>query len=183
MDQSAANQYPIHICGAFFSSITGTSTDGTPIVTKSMIYVSQDVSGFFLSYETMMDLGTLSRDFPTPGCAFPSTNSQINGLLSTDSTPPRPSTEPCQCPRRGPVPPRPTKLPFPCTPDNNDQMEEWLRHYFGSSVFNVCPHQPLPSMDRPLLEIHLSKDPVPIAHSKPASIPIHWQQQVYDELM
>ena len=38
-------------------------------------------------------------------------------------------------------------------------------------------------MDGPPLEIHLSKDAVPIAHSKPASIPIHWQQQVYDELM
>ena len=36
----------------------------------SMIYVSRDVEDFFLSLESMFELGILSRYFPTPGSAF-----------------------------------------------------------------------------------------------------------------
>lgn len=38
-------------------------------------------------------------------------------------------------------------------------------------------------MEGPPLEINLKDDAEPFAHTKPAKIPLHWQQQVYEDLM
>ena len=56
--------------GAFLAEIHGTTADGQIITCKAMIYVSRDVQGFYLSYTTMIDLGMLPKNFPTPGCAL-----------------------------------------------------------------------------------------------------------------
>ena len=60
---NAANKSPIKIDGAFFSEIRGINTDGSVITCKAMIYVSRNVSRFFLSYATMIDLGMLPKNF------------------------------------------------------------------------------------------------------------------------
>ena len=36
-----------------------------------IVYVSDSVTGFFLSYETMVDLLIINKDFPTVGSQLP----------------------------------------------------------------------------------------------------------------
>lgn len=43
--------------------------------------------------------------------------------------------------------------------------------------------QPLPVIERSPLEIHLKDDAEPFPHTKTAKIPLHWQQQVNEDLM
>ena len=85
----------------------------------------------------------------------------------------------CSCPQCGEAPPRP---PFPCTPENNAKMKAWCLYRYGST-FNTCPHCALPSMEGPLIEIHVNPTAPPKACHTPANIPLHWQQQVYDNLV
>ena len=62
-------------------------------------------------------------------------------------------------------------------------MKEWLLQTFASSTFNTCPHRPLPCMTGPPVEIHLKDDASPKAVHKPAPVPVHWQDQVYKDLL
>ena len=181
---NAANKSSIHIDGAFFGTISGRTQSGTILSTKSMIYVSRDVRGFYLSYDTMLNLDMLPKSFPAPGCAGVDITSEgTDGLIQSMNSHAIPKADSCNCPKRKPVPTRPTELPFECTPENNEKMKEWLLKYFENSTFNNCPHTPLPVMEGPPLEIHLKDDAKPFAHTKPAKIPLHWQQQVYEDLM
>ncbi len=203
MSLDAANKSPICIDGAFFATITGLQADGTPIECKSMTYVSRDVHSFYLSEETMMALGMLSPDFPSPGCALnskasttsilspsavfdnvPSTQTASLRAINEGCTSQRtPEDKVCDCPIRRAVPPRPTELPFPCTPENNGKMKQWLLDRYADSTFNTCPHRPIPCMAGPPLEIHLKEDAVPYARHKARPIPVHWEKQVYEDLL
>ena len=181
---NAANKSAIHIDGAFFGTISGRTSDGTILRTKSMIYVSRDVRGFYLSYDTMLNLNMLPKSFPAPGCAGLNLRSEgTEGLIQSMNSHSIPTKSECDCPKRTTVPPRPDKLPFECSPENNERMKAWLLDYFKESTFNNCPHTPLPAMEGPPLEIHLKDDAKPFAHTKAARIPLHWQQQVYEDLM
>ena len=62
-------------------------------------------------------------------------------------------------------------------------MKDWLLQTFASSTFNTCPHRPLPCMTGPPVEIHLEDDALPKAVHKPAPVPVHWQDQVYKDLL
>ena len=159
---NAANKSPIDIQGAFFARITGVCHDGTPITTRTMVYVSKDVKGFYISEETMHGLGMLHTRAPTPRCALESKNHEdspplndlegsIRALHGGCSSPSHCDADdtPCKCPQRQAVPPRHTKLPFECKPENNSKMKGWLLDYFRSSTFNMCPHSPLPCMAGP----------------------------------
>ena len=162
---NAANKSAIHIDGAFFGTISGRTQTGSVISTKSMIYVSRDVRGFYLSYDTMLNLDMLPKSFPTPGCASSNIASEgVEGLLESMDSHTIPAAE-CDCPDRQSVPMRPTELPFACTAENNSKMKEWLLDYFKNSTFNTCPHTPLPVMEGPPLEIHLKDDAKPFAHT------------------
>ena len=66
---------------------------------------------------------------------------------------------------------------------NNEKMRDWLLKYYPSSTFNTCPHQALPSMDRPPVEIHLKDNAVLVARHKAIPVPVHWQEQVRQDLM
>ena len=179
---NAANKSPIRIDGAFNATFKGQSHNGGSVTCQSTVYVSRDVSTMYLSYDTMVNLGIVNRDFPQIGLysANPETDpvmppsdsesSLICGVANVDGSI-------CQCPKRTAVPPRPTSLPFPCTPENNDKMRDWLLDYYGTSSFNTCPHQSLPTMDGPPVEIHLKDNAVPVARHKPIPVPVHWQEQ------
>ena len=164
---NAANESPISIDGAFFATITGIKADATPITCKTMVYVSKSLRGFYLSEATMMDLGMLSRNFPTPGCALAkredkapdnthqddTTLVQSASIRAVDegcSSKRSPSTPSCDCPVRESVPSPPSALPFPCTSENNLKMKEWLLKRYSSSTFNTCPHRPMPCMAGPI---------------------------------
>ena len=124
---NAANKSAIRIEGAFFADITGTTADGSTITVKAMIYVSNDVQGFYLSYSTMIDLGMLPKNFPTPGCAQidQQTDFARVGEICGETTPPTHSpfeapAPPCGgCRREESIPDRPSSLPFECIPENN----------------------------------------------------------------
>ena len=92
-------------------------------------------------------------------------------------------TEPCTCPQRTAVPPLPQALPFPCTPDNNPKMREWLLKRYAASTFNTCPHQALHCMTGPPIEIHVDPHAKPVACHTPAPIPLHWQEKVREDLL
>ncbi len=68
---NAANRSVIKIDGAFFTRIQTRAPDGNVITCHTMTYVSSAVKGFYLSYETMLDLGILGPSFPTHQCPSP----------------------------------------------------------------------------------------------------------------
>ena len=186
---NAANKSPIKIDGAFFGKLSGKSPTGKTISCRSMIYVSRDVKSLYLSYDTMLDLGILNKNFPQIGM-FPSDQQQTS---SRNSDTPRMNTGMicgatkddggiCDCPKRTPVPPRPEEFPIPCTPENNSKMKAWLLDRYKSSTFNRCPHQLLPTMLGPPVEIHIKDDAKPIACHKATPIPLHWQKTVESDL-
>ena len=113
------------------------------IATSAWIYLSDCVSDFFLSYDTMLDLWILGRNFQEIGefrqnQEIASQSTSLTGNPLSDVV-----NDLCQCPRRGPVPPRPDKLPF--SPIKvNERMREWLLDTCRSSTFNtvhaLIPH-------------------------------------------
>ena len=62
-------------------------------------------------------------------------------------------------------------------------MKAWLLDWYGSSTFNTCPHQALPCMEGPPIEIHVDPAATPKACHTPATVPLHWQQRVHDDLL
>ena len=50
----AASKSTICIDGAFFVTLSGETADGLVMTCKTMVYVSRDVNGFYLSYSTML---------------------------------------------------------------------------------------------------------------------------------
>jgi len=188
---SAANRSPISIEGAFFAKLATKSRSGEIATCHSMVYVSSSVKSMYLSYESLLNLGLLPHTFPSidddvnqqraPRTA-PSVNAtrEINDGYSTHHDA---HDVPCPCPLRQVAPQRPTKLPFPCIPENNVRMKAWLLERYAASTFNTCPHRALPCMEGPAVEIHLDPTATPKACHTPANVPIHWQQRVYDDLL
>ena len=186
----AANKSKIRIEGAFLAILEGKDPDGAAVSCRTMIYVSSDVNRLFLSFESLLSLGILPPDFPTIGATRhqrddinhqPSPHS-INAMVGRCS-PGTEDVDKCSCPIRKKPPLRPSHLPFPCTPSNNEKMRDWLLNRFSSSTFNTCAHRPLPSMDGPPVEIHLDDGAVPRACHTAATIPLHWQDQVHEDLL
>lgn len=183
MSLSAANKSAITITGALLTHLSGDTSSGGTVSCPTMVYVSPSVTGFYLSYETMIDLGIINNEFPSVGSVF---HADVSGLETNEVLSPSlvngDIDKICDCPERGSVPPMPMKLPFEPIPDNNEKMRSWLLETFKASTFNTCPHRPLPQMTGPPLEIHLDDGAIPKACHTPATIPLHWQQQVKADL-
>ena len=144
----AANKHPVNVLGAFRAVFSGSSPKGEVIKCDGVVYVSDSVQGFFLSYETMVDLLIINRDFPTIG-AQPLTQEGQTATLSSSSEPqvgvldsdcPNQGDDgiSCECPPRSLVPSRPTSLPFEATEENCERMRKWLLERYAGSTFNVC---------------------------------------------
>lgn len=186
---NAANKSPIRIDGVFHAHIKGASATRNTPACQSMVYVSRDVRSLYLSYDSMLQLGVINYDFPVVGKfqtkptdtlrideeSSPPSNGSICGATKDDGGI-------CDCPRRTPVPVRPNELPLSCSPENNGKMRDWLLKRYSSSTFNTCPHQQLPRMDGPPIEIHLKEGTQPVACHKAIPIPVHWQEKVYADL-
>ena len=204
MSLSAANRSPISIEGAFFAKLTTKSPQGGESSCRSMVYVSSSVHDMYLSYESLLDLGLLadggfqyirnvanphdqrqdeSQESETPrsqGTPIINATRSINDGCDAATEPHNPS---CSCPQRQAPPLRPSELPFPCTLENKERMKTWLLERYASSTFNTCPHRPLQCMDVPPVEIHMESTATPKACHTPASIPLHWQQRVHEDLL
>ena len=190
---TAANKNPISVRGEFAGHFQGDSPDGTTISCIDTVFVSPSVTGFFLSFNTMIKLKIVKDTFPTIGSClvmpdgYEHTNRKhdnqdtlsiraINaGCVQTVSV-----GDTCRCPQRSAVPLRPAALPFPAKAENIPKMREWLLQRYASSTFNTCPHKPLQEMAGPPLEIHVDKAAKPRVCNTPAPVPLHWQQPVKD---
>ena len=198
LNVSAANRSPIQIEGAFFARISGRSPRGDIVTCRSMVYVSSTVQDTYLSHSTMLNLGIVGSDFPAigtanqqPQCGDASDGAvhdtaSINVLRELGSgcvTSSSPSPSTCSCPQRASPPLRPPELPFAPTPENNGRMKQWLLDQYASSTFNTCPHRPLSCMEGPPVEIHIDPSATPRACHTPATVALHWQQQVHEDLL
>ena len=185
MDLMAANKSPIPIKGSILLRIHCSSADGEKVSTAAMVYVSRMAKGLYLSMEMLLDLGILSQNFPA--ITLMAVSSEIcnneREPVSQEKIKKCHLGTSCSCPTRCSPPVRPQALPFECIPENNIKMKQWLLETFASSTFNTCPHQALPCMSGPPVEIHLKTGAPPVAVHKAASIPIHWQDQVHSDLL
>ena len=86
------------------------------------------MTGFFLLYETIVDLLIIKNDFPTIVSQLPHQNSEVavssnendpNGLDSHEDVT-------CDCPPRSKVPDRPNKLPFETKDANVSKIRDLL---------------------------------------------------------
>ena len=188
---NAANKSPIRIDGAFVVGLKGRSSSNKVVSCRTTLYVSQDVKSLFLSYDSMLSLGIICPEFPKIGMFPPQDNnnsqkatninvltSNVDGICGGTKD----DGDICECPRRTDVPDRPNALPFPCTPGNVPRMRAWLLERYKGSTFNKCPHQKLPVMHGPPVEIHLQDGVKPLACHKAASVPLHWQEKVHADL-
>ena len=61
-------------------------------------------------------------------------------------------------------------------------MKEWLLRYYSNSTFNNCTHQPLPEVSGPPLKLAIKPDAILPCHIKPYRVPLHWKQEVEEQL-
>ena len=186
----AVNAARISIDGAILLRLVGTTKDGTKVEAAVMAYISPDVKDFFLSKEAMIQLGIINRDFPQVA-VLPEIRDTICCQVVVDETK-APEAIPdatkstraeCGCLKRQLPPKAPESLPFPCLPENRGKMKQWLLETYASSTFNKCPHQVLPTMEGPPLQVHLRPDAKPVAVRTPAPVALHWQEKVKSDIM
>ena len=67
MNIRAANKNRINIVGAFEAMLEGRTPSGETISCLSLVYVSDSVNEFFLSFDSMLDLGIINQAFPSVG--------------------------------------------------------------------------------------------------------------------
>ena len=134
----------------------------------------------------MLQLGIIDSDFPTIGKFNNGTCEVTRKTLSQATTwsdgsicgAAKDDGGICECRQKTVVPDCQKQLLFPCTPANNNRMRDWLLKCYASSTLNTCPHQQLPRMDGPPVEIHLREDAKPTA----TPVPMHCQEKVYFDL-
>ena len=179
----AANTAPITIDGAVFIRLSGKSRDDREVEAAVVVYISPDARSFFLSREAMVQLGIVSQDFPQLGAALNELPScHAIGTAEVPDVVPNSKFAECGCLRRETPLDKPDSLPFPCLPENKSKMKNWLLNRYASSTFNKCPHQLLPTMEGPPIQIHIDPNVKPIALRKPAPVPLHRQDRVEHEL-
>ena len=164
---NGANKSDLGVLGAVIMEFSYETPSRSLVWTRQLCYVCEHIDSTYISREALKELGCIDKNFPLP-----------KPELAAVSRPsdPEPSTA-CSCPRRASPPPLPTKIPGDIGEDV-PRLKEWLLKYYGSSTFNVCDHQPLPSMSGPLLRLHIDDSQPPPPCHKVVPIPIHWRGRV-----
>ena len=180
----AANTATISIDGAIVIRLSGHTKTGQAVEAATMVYISPEANSFFLSKEAMIQLGIIPQNFPELGQAFLACHRSHTDEHAEvcANIPTNPSRADCSCLLRKQPPGRPDKLSFACTQENTDKIKDWLLNRYASSTFNKCPHQILPTMEGPAIQIHVDPKATPIAIHTPAPVPLHWQEQVERDL-
>ena len=152
---SAANRQTIDVVGDFRADFIGYSPAGKKISWNSVVHVSGSVSGFFLSFDTLIKLMVVERNFPVVGnCPANSQDEESSKGVSKQDVElsvralnfgclEENDNGGCDCPQRSAVPRKPATLPFAPIPENIEKMKKWLMDRYASSTFNTCPHRPL----------------------------------------
>ena len=162
--------------GGIFVEVATNDASGALRTTKQLLYVSSKIGKAFLCREALIALGVIPSNFPSVPVSWPT-----DSLVSVEDL----GQPQCSCPkRRESPPPIPDKLPpgLSATDANVPALKQWLLDYYGSTTFNTCEHQPLPMMKCEPLELHVDPEARPVAIHKPALVPIHWQEKVYQDL-
>ena len=157
----------VNVTGAVFMQLSGCDENGERHCARTMVYISPDAGAFYLSRTAMEQLKIIPPSFPQVGAAAAVHDSKVS---------------PCGCPTRTEPPGRPGQLPFPATAENTARMKDWLLSRYASSTFNRCPHQPLPTMTGPEMEIRVSETCTPSVTRRPVRVPTHWQERVKRDL-
>ena len=171
---SAVSKFGLKVLGACFLRLSGISDDKRSISCGAFVYISSDVTGFYLSQSAMLQLQIVSSNFPSVSAA--ELNVVSGGI-------PDPVLSECGCSKRTLPPGTQETLPFPATEDNIEHMKQWLLDRYSGSTFNICPHQLLPEMSGPAVEIHIDHDAKPTAVTVPGHVLLHWQDQVEKDLI
>ena len=138
----------ITIYGALIIRLHGVSSTGEEFSAAAIVYVSPDITGFYMSEDVMKQLCIIPPGFPAIGGALNSTRPHcINEVFSVEPK--------CPCLPRTAPPERPDQLPMDATEDNIPAMEAYLLERYKGSVFNQCIHQPAPKMSGPPMRIHV----------------------------
>ena len=183
----AANTAPIRVDGAIIIRLSGTTKHGDHVEAAVITYISPDAEHFYLSRDAMIQLGIIDKDFPQLGATHNShTHNPVtlthNMSVLAEISDSKTVYADCGCLKREMPPAKPDKLPFECVLENVDKMKTWLLTQYSSSTFNKCPHQKLPDMEGPPIRIHVDPNATPISLSKPAPVPLHWQEEVENDL-
>ena len=166
-----ANADAITVKRVVDGTISAVSNTGERLFHSGRIYIASGIRDCYISCDAMRDLKIINERFPLPGSGDSPSCGLCVAAAKTDETP-------CDCPRRTAPPTPPPFLPFSATVENIPKMKAWLLRHFASSTFNQCPHQLLPVMTGPPLEIHLDPDATPRYVSTPSTVPLHWQEKV-----
>ena len=159
----------ITIFGALLLRLRGVSGTGEEYSAAAIVYVSPDVSGFYMSQDVMIQLCIVPREFPAIGGAKPTLCSNEEGSKHSDD---------CPCYPHSPPPGRPDELPMLATEENIPKMKEFLLERYKDSVFNQCTHQPTPKMKGPPMRIHVDPEATPSAATTPVKCPLHLESQM-----
>ena len=177
LNMRGAIQEDLGVCGGIVADISTADQSGSERCTKQLIYLSSKLDNAFMCKEALVGLGALSASFP----AIPASNLTLFAAavdIETDS--PR-----CSCPKRpDEPPPLPTSLPpgLQATPEGVPAMKEWILNHYAASTFNICEHQPLPMMGGEPLRLYVDPEAKPLTIHKPALVPVHWQDKVFQDL-
>ena len=143
--------------------------------TRQLCYVSKSVKGIYLSETACIDLG------------YAPTSYQNTAEISATTGPCKnygvgPVTS-CSCPRRSLPPSTPPELPCKPLKENLPILKDYILNRYSASAFNICEKQTLPLMDKtPPLRLFVDSQATPTAVMTPATIPLHWEQDVKDGL-
>ena len=162
--------------GGLFVEVSTPDITGAQRSTKQLVYVSRTIGKAFLCREALISLGAIPENFPMVPHDHP-----CSSVASLENY----QDDRCSCPARAEQPPPiPTQMPDGIEPteENVPQLKKWLLNYYSSSAFNTCEHQPLRMMSCEPLELHVDPSAKPIAVHKPALVPIHWQDRVFQDL-
>ena len=181
---NGANSSPITVDGAILVTVSATNPKtGATRTSRQLAYISSLVQKPYLSLNCCIDLGILPASFPEIGVFSPPDQSApvatLAGSQCSNSGVPTQTDSPCSCPRREMPPSTPPMLPCAPTPENVEQLKQYILKRYAASSFNCCEHQPLKLMDdSPPLRLFTDESARPVAVHTPSQVPIHWRDQV-----
>ena len=129
------------------------------------VHFVQRIERMFLSVKACKSLGLVDVKFPHH-IQYPARKT-VASLESTSQDDDMPS--------------RPEQLPYPPTEENVEQLEQFIRQQFASTVFNTSANR-LPAMDTTPHKIHLQAGAVPYVRHTPIPVSKHWEVEVKAQL-
>jgi hypothetical protein len=181
-----ADESGLDIIGAVFINIE--TSDGR--ITKEMGYVARAAQHFFVSFSALKKLGMMDglksagisavqQSAPLQECT-PAEECLTEPVLEYKE----PKYDDCGCLRRTPPPALPNVIPFEPIEGNIGKLKDWIVEHFASSSFNQCIHKPLPLIkSMPPLYLHVDPDAKPVCVTRPATVPLHFQEDVLAGLL